>query len=316
MPARITIAIPLVLLLLAAACEEETEREGVLAIVDGREITEEDAWYVMDADPGTTVPVEIIDRLIDRELVLREARELDLGERISEKQVESYLQTLAATDEVILAGGTAAKRREQFLREQIKRELTYDAVLESEVLNQIEISPSEIESYYADHRERFTVHPLTFRQIVVEDAETADEVIAKLDEGADFAALAEEFSVTREAESGGLVEVENREDLPIDLLEALENLEVGMVSEQVTTDWGIHLLKPVDDPEPTVQPLDEVRDEIHDILFEEVSVEEREKWLEGLRAAADELIWRAPVEDEPEDEKNDGEETADSPTAE
>lgn len=299
---RLTVCL-LILMLLTAACEEETEREGVLAIVDGREITEEDAWYLMNADPGTPVPSEIVDSLVDRELVLREARELDLGRRVSDEQVESYLQTLAATDEVILAGGTAAKRREQFLREQIKRELTYDAVLESEVLSQIEIGPAEIEAYYADHRERFSVHPIAFRQIVVEDEQSAAEVTAELEAGGDFAELAAEYGTTPEAENGGLIELQKREDLPAALLSVLETLEPGEVSEPVNTDWGVHLLKLEESGESAVRPLAEVRDEIHDLLFEEASVAEREQWLQGLRAAAEELIWRAPVDEDAVDDE-------------
>lgn len=288
-------------LLWSVSCEEDTGNEGVLAIVDGVEITEEDAWEHMGADPGTIIPPRIVDELIDNELILREARELDLGDRVGERDVENYYQALAATDEVILAGGTAAKRREQLLRERIKNELTRDAVLEVEVFSRIEISPQQIEEYYAEHREEFTNHPVSFRQIVLPDETAAEEAARRLAEGEDFAELAAELGTTEEAERGGLLELSNREDLPVDLLEALEELEEngpGTLSDPVETDWGWHLLMLESGGEPSVQPLDVVDEEIRNILFEQQSARELESWLQGLRAAADELIWRAPVEED------------------
>ncbi|OGD79384.1 MAG: hypothetical protein A2Y64_08955 [Candidatus Coatesbacteria bacterium RBG_13_66_14] len=283
---------------LLAGCGGEEGDEGVIATVQGERITQEEAWELMAADPGTPIPDEVVDRLITRRLVLREA--LDLGITVPDEKVERIYQALAANDEVILAGGPAARMREQKLREKVREDLLYEAVVGQEVLDRIQITEAQIAAYYQEHAAELGGRPLRFYQIVTADRESADAVLTRLEAGEDFEELARSLSTAPEGPAGGLVEVPGPEDLPGALAAALEGLEVGGIAGPVETDYGFHILLTRQEPEEeTVPPLTLVRDRIHDILFEQRSVAEREKWLAGLWAKAEETIWRAPRE-EPE----------------
>jgi len=285
-------------LFVLAGCGGEEGDEDVIATVQGERITREEAWELMGADPGTPIPEEVVDRLITRRLVLREA--LDLGITVPDEKVERIYQALAANDEVILAGGPAARMREQKLREKVREDLLYEAVVGQEVLDRIQVTEAEIAAYYQEHAAELDDRPLKFHQIVTADLESADAVLARLEAGEDFEELARSLSIAPEGPAGGLVEVTGPEDLPQTLAAALEGLKVGEISGPVQTDYGFHLLMIREEPEEeTVPPLALVRDRIHDILFEEKSASEREKWLAGLWAKAEETIWRAPRE-EPE----------------
>ncbi|MCX7020699.1 MAG: peptidyl-prolyl cis-trans isomerase [bacterium] len=293
---------PLMLLIAAlfvlAGCGGDEGDEGVIATVQGERITQEEAWELMGADPGTPIPDEVVGRLITRRLVLREA--LDLGITVPDEKVERIYEALAANDEVILAGGPAARMREQKLRDKVREDLLYEAVVGQEVLDRIKITEAEIAAYYREHVDELGGRPLRFYQIVTKDRESADAVLARLDAGEDFEELARSLSIAPEGPAGGLVEVQGSEDLPGVLATALEGLKVGEIGGPVETDYGFHLLLIRDEPEEkTVPPLALVRDRIHDILFDEKSASEREKWLAGLWAKAEETIWRAPRQ-EPE----------------
>jgi parvulin-like peptidyl-prolyl isomerase len=290
------LALLLAALFLLAGCGGDEGDENVIATVQGERITREEAWELMGADPGTAIPDEVVDRLITRRLVLREA--LDLGITVPDEKVERIYQALAANDEVILAGGPAARMREQKLREKVREDLLYEAVVGQEVLDRIQVTEAEIAAYYQEHAAELGGRSLKFYQIVTADREGADAVLARLEAGEDFEELARSLSIAPEGPAGGLVEVPGSEDLPADLAAALQGLSVGEVAGPVETDYGFHLLTIKEKPgEDTVPPLALVRDRIHDILFEEKSASEREKWLAGLWAKAEETIWRAPREE-------------------
>jgi len=290
------LALLLAALFLLAGCGGDEGDENVIATVQGERITREEAWELMGADPGTPIPDEVVDRLITRRLVLREA--LDLGITVPDEKVERIYQALAANDEVILAGGPAARMREQKLREKVREDLLYEAVVGQEVLDRIQVTEAEIAAYYQEHAAELGGRPLRFYQIVTADRESADAVLARLEAGEDFEELARSLSIAPEGPAGGLVEVPGSEDLPADLAAALQGLSVGEVAGPVETDYGFHLLMIKEPPpEASVPPLALVRDKIHDILFDEKSAQEREKWLAGLWAKAEETIWRAPREE-------------------
>lgn len=290
---------PLTILLvigsILAGCGGEEEDEDLIAIVQGERITRDEAWELMGADPGAPIPAEVVDRLIRRRLVLREA--LDLGITVSEEEVERLYQALAANDEVILVGGPAARMREQKLRDKVREDLIYEAVVSQEVLGGIEVTEKQITSYYAEHADELSRRPISFYQIVTGDLKSAEEVLRRLEGGEDFEELALVFSITPEGAVGGLVEVQNPEDLPRTLTLAVEDLEIGEIGGPVVTDYGVHILLVLSEPgEETVPPLAEVRNRIHDILFCERSNTERERWLDGLWAKSLETIWRAETD--------------------
>jgi parvulin-like peptidyl-prolyl isomerase len=82
------------------------------------------------------------------------------------------------------------------------------------------------------------------RHILVESEEEAQDVIDQLEEGADFAELAEEVSIdTGSAAQGGDLGWFGRDQMVAPFEEAAFSLEIGEISEPVESDFGWHVIQ-------------------------------------------------------------------------
>jgi len=83
--------------------------------------------------------------------------------------------------------------------------------------------------------------------ILVETEEEALEIIDELDDGADFAELAKEYSIDPgTAEDGGDVGFFSLGQLVGEFTEAAYSMEIDEVSEPVESDYGYHIIKVTD----------------------------------------------------------------------
>ena len=123
------------------------------------------------------------------------------------------------------------------------------------------------------------------RHILVEDEETAKEIIAKLEAGEDWNALAAEYSLdTGNKDYGGSLGWFGRDVMVDEFEEAAFDLEPGEISDPVKSDFGWHIIasdgkemRPVDD-EAAVR--DELFNEWYEGLAEKYQRESYpEKWL-------------------------------------
>lgn len=82
------------------------------------------------------------------------------------------------------------------------------------------------------------------RHILVESEEEAQDVIDQLEDGADFAELAEEVSIdTGSAAQGGDLGWFGRDQMVAPFEEAAFSLEIGEISEPVESDFGWHVIQ-------------------------------------------------------------------------
>ena len=97
---------------------------------------------------------------------------------------------------------------------------------------------------------------------MVEDKETAQEIIGQLAKGADFVALAKEKSKGPSGPSGGDLGYFGKEAMVAPFSEAAFKLKKGGVSEPVKTRFGWHVIKVEDRRVRPTPPLEEVRGQI------------------------------------------------------
>lgn len=159
--------------------------------------------------------------------------------------------------------------------------------------SQAEVSPEKIEEFYNENKIHFyqeeSVHLLLIMLKPFADEspdllrQTAEKVIAELDSGEDFAEVARKYSQDSRAKRGGDWGWINRADLRAELSEAAFELEADEYSEPIQLGEQIFILKAEATREEGIQPLDEVRDRIENILAGRIAREAQKRWKERLR---------------------------------
>ncbi|WP_375260762.1 peptidylprolyl isomerase [Palleronia sp.] len=98
--------------------------------------------------------------------------------------------------------------------------------------------------------------------ILVESESAAQDLIERLNAGEDFAELARAESTGPSGPSGGELGWFGQGTMVEPFEQAVQELEVGEVSEPVQTEFGWHVIKLNETREQSAPPLDEVRGEI------------------------------------------------------
>src|SRR5262245_1036190 len=188
------------------------------------------------------------------------------------------------------------------LRRNLEKQMLVSQVQRVEIMDKISISEEEARAYYADHKQEFTSPTqITLREILLEVPSTdkgvnvaqddavrasAEELRKRVLAGEPFPRLAGEYSVASSKANGGLIGPLNSEELAPSLREMLERMQVGDVTSVLRTQRGYQILKLETRSESKVRSFDEARSDIGNKIGESKLREEREKYLDRLRAQA------------------------------
>ena len=160
----------------------------------------------------------------------------------------------------------------------------YVAYRPADFLSQVEIKDDDVAEYYALHKEDKFTEPeqVRARHILVKVApdaaaeakaaarKKAEELLAKVKAGADFAALAKERSDDPgSAAKGGDLGLFPRGRMTPAFEEAAFALQAGGVSDVVETPFGFHVIKVEEHRPGGVKPLAAVHDEIVETVKQE-----------------------------------------------
>jgi len=117
--------------------------------------------------------------------------------------------------------------------------------------------------------------------ILVETEEEALAVIARLDDGADFATTAQEVSTGPSGPSGGELGWFGMGMMVAEFEAAVAELEVGAISAPVQTQFGWHVIKLNDTRDTPIPELDAVRQELVSEIQEQAVTEALESLTES-----------------------------------
>lgn len=160
--------------------------------------------------------------------------------------------------------------------------------LRERLLGEITVSDKEIEDYYNENIESYKFgDQVKASHILLETEESAKEVLEKLNNGADFAEMAKEYSTGPSAEDGGDLGFFEKGDMVKEFEEAAFGLEVGETSDIVKTQYGYHIILVTDKREAGVKSLEEVKDNIKSGLLANKRKETWENFVEELREKAE-----------------------------
>ena len=123
------------------------------------------------------------------------------------------------------------------------------------------VSDKDAKKYFDEHKE--TLAQVKASHILVADENTANEVKKKIDDGADFAELAKEYSKdTANSNKGGDLGYFTKDKMVKEFADKAFSMKKGEVSEPVKTSYGYHIIK-VDDKKDTA---DSLKDDISKAL--------------------------------------------------
>lgn len=177
---------------------------------------------------------------------------------------------------------------EQFTRpEQMK--VAYIELSADQLKDSVEVTDEDAEQYYQDNIAKYsTKEQRELSHILVNDEKQAEEVLAKLKGGEDFASLVEEYStdISSAKKGGDLGWIEKGIMDPEfeDAAFALKNK--GDVTDVVKTDFGYHIIQLNDIKPAHAKPFSEVMASIKPELVDQKAVDEFYKLQSELETVA------------------------------
>ena len=221
--------------------------EGTVATVDGIAITYNDVSLVEDELMAVygQLPEEkrfqtLVGYMVNRILASEAAKKAGLENDADVAKIKAFLERKALQDVYIA----------KMLMERVREE-DVTAYYDKEIKN----GPVEEE--------------VRARHILLDNREAADAVVADLENGADFAALAKERSKGPSGPSGGDLGYFSKQSMVPAFSDAAFKLAAGETSPPVQTQFGWHVIRVEDRRNRPVPPLDQVRDQIYQLLISE-----------------------------------------------
>jgi peptidyl-prolyl cis-trans isomerase SurA len=288
---------------------EDTAQYGdsvdrVVASVDGNPITKLDlqnppagANSMAGNNPTAGMdPDRTLKQLIAQQLLDEESQKY--ADRVDPSEVDRFIQQVEEQNHLTDAQLRAQLQTEgssyEAFRKNAFKQVEAMEMVQREVRSRIQIPDSEIQAYYKDHPEEFSVSQEKYRlaQILISVPENAPpdkvtaaqkkaaEVRALAVKGKDFAQLAAQYSEDDSKSKGGELGEFNPNDLNDEIAKAIKQTKAGDIAPLVHTKYGFHVIKVEEHQEAGEQPLAAVKDQIRDKLVNEESKAKFEQWVD------------------------------------
>jgi peptidyl-prolyl cis-trans isomerase SurA len=283
------------LLLTVAGVARAEIADRIVATIDGEPITAHEVrQWSKERGLQESPETRVLDMLITEKLLQTEIKSQGISAK--DDEIDRYIE------EIQTRNGVDKEHFEKLLAEQgmtkeayrakVKNEIEKAQLVNREIRQRVNVSPEEIKRWYDAHAgdyaiaERIRVRDIFFS---LDDAATDDDVAhvrAKALEvrelavsGKDFAALARQYSDGPGADKGGELGTFKRGELDRDLEEAAFALEPKKVSEPIRSGGGFHLLRVDERIAAGRRPLEEVKDDIRESLYNNALEERFQNWL-------------------------------------
>jgi parvulin-like peptidyl-prolyl isomerase len=181
-------------------------------------------------------------------------------------------------------------------REEIRDKLIVGMLSNEEINKRARATPEEIRTYYEETKDQefFIPEKVKYSVIALNRGETPEEqdvkfeeaagIRQKLLEGADFADMAKDVSEGSRAAEGGEFPWMQPTDARDELQEILKALPVGEVSEIITGETQLYIVKIDARRQSGYKSFEEVRDDIKKTLLAKERQRLRERWIERMKA--------------------------------
>lgn len=253
----------------APTASQSIEADRIVAVVNDEAITQYELRSRLLAverqlrSQGTQLPPrdvlekQLLERLIVDRIQLQFAKET--AARIEDAQLDATLRRIADSNRMSLADFRAALEKDGIawtkFREEIRDELTITRLREREVENRVSLSEGEIDNYLANPDSTSANEQVSLAHILLRLPDQAspdqmlrvraraEQALAQIKRGDDFAKVAATFSDAADAMNGGAIGMRPLDRLPNLYSDAARNLKPGEVSELLRSPTAFHIIK-------------------------------------------------------------------------
>ncbi|MFO7724025.1 MAG: peptidylprolyl isomerase [Oceanipulchritudo sp.] len=242
---------------------------------------------------------EVLQNLIDRVLIVEEFRDKEFN--IPQTYVENEFDRILIEDfendrarflEYLESQGKNVREFRSELRERIVVSIMRGEKRRS----QSQISPERIEQFYNENKINFYEEEAVRLRIIMlrpladenpdQMRQTIERIYEDLEAGESFEEVAREYSQDSRRDRGGDWGWIQRPDLKDELSAVAFNLDKEEYSDPVELGEQIFILYAEDKRDEGIQPINEVRDRIEEILASQLARQAQQQWLERLRREA------------------------------
>ena len=245
---------------------------------------------------------QILDELILRKLQLQEAKKEKI--EATAPEVRSAIEELkkrnglTSDEELRIAMSRELLSEEQF-RKGIAEQVALTKLVARQVRSKVVVSEEEARRYYDQHQEQFRDIPqikIRHLLVAVPQQPTRDEIMrakSQIEEaqalmklGAKFSTVAKQYSEGSLASSSGEVWTMKRGELAPELEHIALTMPIRQVSGIITNPAGFHLIQAEERVAGQVLPFDQVKENVHGILFDQKAEAKFKEWVQSLKAKA------------------------------
>jgi len=291
--------------------------DGIVAVVEDQPITVDDvrleiAPLIPELQRGansqqdfenklTALQDDIIQNHIDRALIVKDFYKEKDGE--PKKNIPaSYIDNQMAEDIINRFDNDRSKflaylrSKGQTIREyrkDLEEDMIYGYMRQQQRKNASVVSPVKVQTFYDENKDKFYQEDQAHMRLIQfnRDGQTDDELRVKTNEvlnrmknGETFEDIAKEVSQNTTSRSkGGDWGWMKRSDVKPEFSDQLFKLKKGEVSTPIFLPEGAFLLYVEDRKYAGIQSIDDVRDQIEQIILQQMARSSQEQWLERLR---------------------------------
>jgi peptidyl-prolyl cis-trans isomerase SurA len=242
---------------------------------------------------------DLLRDLIDMKLVVQVAKDmglnadLDVIRQMERLRQDNNMPSMEALEEAMRQQGMNVEETKQ----DMKNNILMQQVIQREVYHKVQVTTEEQLAYYEANKKNFdkpegirlseigiSIESKTPAE-VEEQKKKAEEALAAIKRGDNFAEVAQKYSETQTAGGGGDLGFFEKGQLAAPLEEAASKLEKGQTTEIISRPDGFIILKVTDRHSGGILPFELAQDQISDLL-----------WSERIRPKIREYLTRLRVE--------------------
>jgi len=234
----------------------------------------------------------INEKLADQEI---ERLGIDVQESDVDASVERFKKINRLNDQSLKESLLRQGFTYETFRDRIRKQLLRAVLVNREVRTRIVVTDGEIEQYYNTHIEEFGgeawYHLKNILKVIDPGAPAEQKLIIfqelqalrqSIETTEDFEAAASAHSDAPNSQEGGEIGTIPLDSLSEPIREAVSKLESGEVSEVIETDQGYQIFLLADLAQSLGKPLESVREQIGEKLYQEQVDRAYSKWLDEL----------------------------------